>query len=307
MRERVACAAVILVVALGGCTPSAPPSPSLTPTPSHSVVQRDFTQPGEAEKVISELVAAAGSSEAIKVEITATTASLSVVDNLTARTFAWRDGTIGEIESDTRYVGQKIFDPREFAIPDLGQLFRQAGGMAGSTSQQQLQIVEYAGGDVYMTVTTNPESLAIFFGQDGSVVAHLDLTTSAGIRQALSDTGQGAIDVLSVGILPDNQGLYVDTQYAAGAIERSVRMPKFPVRTTSGAGTEKLTPFTLSLVDPDAIADVIQTLPATTGEPLTSSYSLTISQRKDDTQPLMRFSFAGQAITTTLAGVAVAP
>ena len=77
---------------------------------------RYFLGPGEATAVIKELVATAGTINAIKVEISAHDASLSIVSGMTAKTWAWRNGTILVVDSDTQYVGQEIFDPRDYEI-----------------------------------------------------------------------------------------------------------------------------------------------------------------------------------------------
>src|SRR5665811_1402490 len=106
---------------LAGCSSTASTStsdsPASTPTPSSSIPVRDFLEPGEATAVIKELVAAAGTINAIKVEISAHEASLSIVSGMTAKTWAWRKGTILVVDSDTQFVGQKIFDPATTTSP----------------------------------------------------------------------------------------------------------------------------------------------------------------------------------------------
>ena len=183
-RAVLAAAAGALGLAACSSTASTSPSssPSSTPTPSSSIPVRDFLEPGEAAAVIKELVAAAGTINAIKVEISAHEASLSIVSGMTAKTWAWRNGTILVVDSDTQFVGQEIFDPRDYDVSDISGMFEKAATLAKSDSGQQLQIVEYADRTVYMTVTTNPESLTVFFRKDGSLVSQVDLTTLPGIR-----------------------------------------------------------------------------------------------------------------------------
>lgn len=59
-------------------------------------------------------------------------------------------------------VAQTVFSIDDFNIDDVGALFRSAAGISGSSSQQ-LQIVDSSSGDVFMSVSTNPESRTVFF------------------------------------------------------------------------------------------------------------------------------------------------
>jgi hypothetical protein len=192
--------------------------------------------------VVRELVSAAGTINAIKVEISVHEASLSIVSGMTATTWAWRNGKIAVVDSDTQYVGQKIFDPRDFDVSDIAGMFSTAAKLAKSDSGQQLQIVEYADRTVYMTVTTNPESLTVFFRQDGSLVSQVDLTTLSGIGEAYNDVVSSKRYVNALGILPNQGGMYVDVA-VLDTIVRTVRQPRLPVRTTTRRETTTLAPF----------------------------------------------------------------
>ena len=193
---------------------------------------RDFLGPGEATAVVKELVTAAGTINAIKVEISAHEASLSIVSGMTAKTWAWRNGTILVVDSDTQFVGQEIFDPRDYDVSDISGMFEKAATLAKSDSGQQLQIVEYADRTVYMTVTTNPESLTVFFRKDGSLVSQVDLSTLSGIQEAYRDVVGTKRFINALGILPNQGGMYVDVA-VLDTIVRTVRQPRLPVRTTT--------------------------------------------------------------------------
>lgn len=296
---------------LAGCssTVSNPtPTPTTnTPSPSPSVPARDFLQPGEATAVVKELVAAAGTINAIKVEISVHDASLSIVSGMTATTWAWRNGRIEVVDSDTQYVRQKIFDPRDFDVSHITDMFDTAATLAKSSSGQQLQIVEYADRTVYMTVTTNPESLTVFFRQDGSLVSQVDLTTLAGIQEAYHDVVGTKKYVNALGILPNQGGMYVDVA-ELDTVVRTVRQPRLPVRTTTRREDTTLAPFDPALVKPTIIAVSLERICLNAN--LASAppgWSLVVSAKDNTPEPRMYFTVNGAQTVMTLDGVDVTP
>lgn len=297
---------------LAGCSatatrPSATPTPSKA-TPSSSVPQRDFTKPGEAPAVVKELIAAAGTINAIKVEISVHDASLSVVSGMTAKTWAWRNGKIEVVDSDTQFVGQKIFDPRDFDLSDVAGMFARAAKLAKSGSGQQLQIVEYADRTVYMTVTTNPESLTVFFRQNGTLVSQVDLTTLAGLQEAYNDVVGTKKLVNALGILPNQGGMYVDVA-VLDTIVRTVRQPRLPVRTATRREATTLAQFDPALVKPAVIASSLAEISAKADNNQTPSpgWSLVVDCRDKTPEPQMYFTVGGSQTVMTLDGVDVTP
>lgn len=290
--------------------PASVPSPAPTikaPAPSSSVPARDFLNPGEATAVIKELIAAAGTINAIKVEISAHDASLSVVSGKTAKTWAWRDGMIEVVDSDTQYVGQKIFDPRDFDVSGIANMFSTAAILAKSDLGQQLQIVEYADRTVYMTVTTNPESLTLFFRQDGSLVSQVDLTTAVGIQEAYVDVVGTKRSINTFGILSNQGGLYVEVA-SSGTIVRTVRQPRLPVRTTTRNGETTAASFDPSLIKPAIVASSLAATCAKSNlQQPPAGWSLEIISKDKTTGPLMYFNFNGNVTVLTLDGVDVTP
>ncbi len=305
---RAAAGAIGLVsgCAVAPVAPTSPlPSPTPTPTPTPSLPLRDFTLAGQGNAIVKELVSAAGTINAIKVEISEHAASLSVVSGMTATTWAYRNGQIGKVDSDTQYVGQSIFDPRDFNLADVGRMFIQAGQLSKSTSAQELQVVEYADRMVYITVTTNPESLTVFFRRDGTLVSPVDLSTAAGLSEALTDVTGTHREVLAVGVLPNNGGLWADRQGATGEIVRTIRMPKLPARTAVRTETTTLEPFDISLVDAAQLASTLTSIVAKGTASLGPGWSLTIDRRQAQAAPLVYWSVNGQQVVTTLAGVEI--
>ncbi len=267
--------------------------------------QRDFTKPGEATAVVSELVSAAGTINAIKVEISVHDASLSIVSGMTAKTWAWRNGKIEVVDSDTQFVGQKIFDPRDFDVSDLAGMFARAAKLAKSDSGQQLQIVEYADRTVYMTVTTNPESLTVFFRQNGTLVSQVDLTTLAGLQEAYNDVVGTKKLVNDMGILPNQGGMYVDVA-VLDTIVRTVRQPRLPVRTATRREATTLIPFDPALVKPRVIASSLAEISAKSGTQTPApGWSLVVDSRDKTPEPRMYFSMGGTQTVMTLDGVEV--
>jgi hypothetical protein len=297
-----ACALIALVGSgLAACTPDdtppSPPSASVgSPTPS------PLTQPGQVTAALDDLIAAAGSAHAIKVELDAASVTLSVVIGQVATTWAWRDGVVAPVESDTAYVGQAIFDPRTFNLAHLDALLEQAEAVAGSNKQQRLHIVEYADGHVYMTVTTNPESVPVFFRADGSLIEALDLTTAYGLGVALSEATAEHSIVIAIGLDPATGGLYADARGVAGQIIRTLRMPQLPPRNTIRQDQTPLTSFDPHLVRPQVVGRMLEQLPELTGH-AGDTVDLVIDCRDGEVQPAMYFTVGNQVIKTSLAGV----
>lgn len=257
--------------------------------------------------MVRELVEAAGTNNAIKFELTRTRAALSVVSGSQATTWAWRSGQITVVESDTQFVGQAIFDPRDYNLNDVAGMLQTAGRLSRSSQQQELQIVEYADRAVYMTVTTNPESQTIFFHKDGRLVTPLDLSTLEGVTEALRDTVAGKTSVLGIGILPNQGGLWVDATAAGQTVIRTLRMPRFPARSSARRDPGSAHPFDPALVSPEVVISTRDRLLSKLKSSLTPSWSVTIEARTRDQGPgpRMYWSLAGESVTTTLAGVEV--
>jgi hypothetical protein len=283
----------------GQANPAAPASVSASATPSPDA---DLNQPGQAAAAIEALIAAAGSAHAIKAELDATTASLSVVIGQDAVTWQWRDGTATRVESDTAYVGQAIFDPRDFNLRSLGDLFRRAAQVAGASQRQRLHIVEYADGHVYMTVTTNPESAPVFFLPDGSLVKTLDFQSASGIAQGLAEAAAGRSHIIAAGLDAASGGAYVEARGVWGQIVRSLRMSQLPPRDTVRSEFTALGEFNPHVIDAAAISRVLARLPSLTGH-ADGAVALAIDRRDGADEPAMYFSAGGRELKTTLSGV----
>ena len=304
-----------VLVALAACTSapapasSSPPAPTSAasttpPAPTSAASTTPLTAPGRAAHLLDALIAAAGSAHAIKAEFTASDATLTVVIGQKAETWAWRDGRVRGTEPDVDFVGQAIFDPRDFALADLGDLFARAARVAGSDQHQQLHVLEYSNGRVYLSVTTNPESQPVFFRPDGSLVDRLDFTTTAGLRQGLADVTARHPAVFSVGLDSASGGLYALSPGPTGVVE-SLRMAQLPARDAPTTKTiDGLTVFDPGLIDPQAIAAVLAQLPELTGQ-AEPDVTWRVERREPVTPPRLYLQAAGHAIEATLNGVIV--
>lgn len=315
-RTPVAALATLAVLALSGCQPGpvAPPptnSPTTatpTPSPSASPSAKDLTRPGEARRMLDSLLAAAGPGRVIMVEVTADSASISVLptDGTEPVTWAYRDGVIQEVDSDLQYVDQASFDLDAFDISDLGRLFRVAAAISGSTHKQTLQIVDYSGGRVVMAVTTNPESRTVFFTPDGSLLPDLDYHTLRGITEGLDAVVGDRVTVQAVGV-DSATGAWVDYASSETTTTRRQRPAKVPVTTLEREESLPLSPFAAARVRPGAIWQVLQRTIQTDDLDSDGAWSVTIDDRADLGVPRMYFTIGARSLVTDLAGNQVTP
>jgi len=213
-----------------------------------------LSQPGQAAAAVKALVAKAGTSLAIRVAITDTTASMTYVADDKAVTLGWQSGVVAPEDSDITYVGQAIFDVDSFNLADVGAMFTQAAALTNSDNKQELQINEYNTGRVLMTVTTTPESQTIFFRQDATIINWLQFNTATGVAEALRDVDTGT-DVIAIGL--NDQGLYADAKVDSSTIERIVRPAKLPAYTAMRNASSDLTTFDPSTLDAGVLASLL--------------------------------------------------
>ncbi|MDQ7993116.1 MAG: hypothetical protein AAGC63_11460 [Propionicimonas sp.] len=307
--------ATLALLALAGCQPAAPSatpvtpaSATATPSPSTTLPARDLTRPGEALRMLDSLLEAAGSGQLIMVELTAETASISVLPSGSTEpvTWAYRDGRTEEVASDLQYVDQASFTLDGFDVSDLGRLFRVASAISGSTHKQTLQIVDYSGGRVVMAVTTNPESRTVFFNPDGSLLPDLDYHSLRGITEGLDAVVEDRVTVQAVGI-ESAAGAWVDYADSATTTTRRQRPAKVPVTTLVRDEALSLPPFAAARVRPDAVWRVLQRTIQADRLDADVEWSVTVDDRADAGAPRMYFTIGTTSLVTDLAGTEVTP
>lgn len=293
--------AVILAFGLlGGCTQPAP-----TPTPTSSavptVVAVDLTAPGQARAMIRRLIAKAGTPHLIQVEITKEWAAITVVKNDRAETWAWRDDTIKQVDSDVAYVQQTVFSIDDFNINDVGGLFRAAAGISGSESDQELQIVDSSAGEVFMSVSTLPESRTVFFYPDGGLLPTLDFSTEGGIRQGLADVTGTRTTALAIGV-QSSLGAWLDFPGSTTTTIRRLRTSTVPVTINERSQRPELPTFTLARVRAAAIWRVLSNARAKGRLDADTRWQVTVDDRAGTGVPRMYFTLGTASLVTDLDG-----
>lgn len=307
--------AVATVVGVAACAPlaspapspstppppaTASPTPSASPSPAEATV--DLTEPGVARAVVDELLAASGARRAIMVSVSRTEASVAVVEDGVAQTWAYRDGTIAPVQSDIHNVDQATFVPDDYALDDVGALFRAGVAVSGSDAGQELQIVEYSGGQVSMTVTTNPESRTVFFHPDGTLVPTLDFTSGDGVRTAYEAAVGRRGSVLQLGFGSD-LGVYADVVGdEPGTITRHQRPARTPVIVTQRTEATTLRPFDPALVDPDVVWQVVDARRDAGAYTYDQPWSCLVDRREGATAPRLHCTIGSDTVTTDLTG-----
>ena len=251
--------------------------------------------------MVDQIVADAGSADVIMVEVQPRELNVSVLVGDSPITWACRDGVVGEVATDITYVDQATFDPQTFDLGDVGALFRAAAAIAGTSTGQQLQIVDYSGGQVMMSVATVPESRTVFFHPDGSLLENLDFATLGGITRGLREVaGQlSAVTQVSVG---SEQSVWVEhVGGAPGTVTRRLRTATVPVTTITRATARVPTTFAPTLVRPEVIWSVAERHVGST-PPAGTSWSVVIEDRDGLGAPRMFFSFGTRQVVTELNG-----
>lgn len=314
---RRAAALALVAIASTGCalpeSPSAPPqpaptsatAPTLSASPTPTPGQLDLTAPGAARALITRLMDAAESTRAIMVTVTASDASVAVLKSGRPETWAWRDGAIKEVPSDIVYVDQHTFDPHEFMVDDVGALFRVAQAVSGSNRGQSLQIVDYSAGLVSMTVSTNPESRAVFFNADGTVLPTLDFTSAWGLAQGYQEAVGERRSASAVGF-GSATGVYFDAPVSAtGTLNRRQRTARTPVIMTPRTESPALLPFDPATVDPLVVWSVLDTLQQADQFTLDTSWTCIADDRAATGTPQLHFTVGDRSFTTDLSGAVV--
>lgn len=295
-----ACQSVMAAPLTPTHSPSTPtPSPLRTTTPAPV----DLTVPGAAQRMLQRLVAAAGTDRVIMAEVTAESASISVLPPGSTEpvTWAYRDQEMQQVASDLQYVDQATFSLDDFDLSDVGQLFRVAARLSSSTQRQTLQIVDYSGGRVMMTVTTNPESRTVFFNTDGSLLPELDYHTRSGLIDGLAVVIDDRPAIRQLGV-DSEAGAWVEYTGSNRTTIRRHRPPKVPVTTVRYDDPPALPAFPTGSIDPDAIWLVVERTIREEGWDGQVEWSVTVDDRAETGVPRMYFTIGTESLVTDLDG-----
>lgn len=284
----------LIITAFTACSTQAQ-VPSPTPSP-----MIDLTRPGAAKRAVDELCTKAGDVDIVRVKITDKAARLTYVDDwLRPVSLKWENGIITEVDEGTDTVVSSSFDPKDFNIGDVGQMFRQAGRIAGSYEHQELQITEYSDAKILMTVSTNPESMTVFFRPDASVIAPLNYLVPEGIHAGLAEAIDKAPLILGAKISAAE--LWVDLKAGPAHIERRIRKNGVPAYHTQRSQQTDNEEFDPSLIDPQAILTKVQHM--ATVSPAHEMPDWTVSIKKPlDSKVELRYEVDGKVLITDLEG-----
>lgn len=298
-------ASATLVGTLAGCTPTSAPTTSAG-TPSATITPAlDFTQPGQAKTMVSRLVKASGSTKVVMVEIRKYEASVSVVVDGVAQTWAYRDGVPKQVPTDLAYVAQATFNPDDFDFSDVGALFRAAAAVSGSDQTQELQIVDrqvidHRPSEIMMAVSTLPETRTVFFYRDGRLLPTLDFNTQSGIKQGLADAIGSRTSVVSLG-LSRSQGAWVEYPGQDSTVTRRQRTAKFPVTVSQrSSNTNGQRSFDPREVKADVVWGVLTKLKDSTNADVNADWTMTAAQTTAGVR--LTFVLGGTRLVTDLQG-----
>lgn len=254
---------------------------------------------GSAAEVVKELHRLSGWARALKLDLTAEQVTLTVLTpEKGTRAYRWRDDVISVVDSDVQYIGQATFIPTRFPLDKARAMFTVAALMGADGDQQELQIVEYRGGRVYMTVSTRPETTTVFFRSDGTVVRHLEGTSAADLVDGLTEVTDGEDEVLAMGYSAE-RGYWADVPGEDGTIVRRTRTGNLPTFAAERQEATTLDPFDPQTMDFSVVARTREELRSEPGE----QCSIDIDRRSGRLEPLVRYDCAGTVTFTDPRGL----
>lgn len=307
MRTPVLAAAILAFSLLGGCSqPASSATPPVSPSASPAPVSLDLTAPDQARAMVRRLIAKAGTPQLIQVEITKEWAAITVVKDSQAETWAWRDNTIKQVDTDVAYVQQTIFSIDDFNITDVGGLFRAATSISSSDSDQELQIVDSSAGQVFMSVSTLPESRTVFFYPDGALLPTLDFSTESGIRQGIQDAVGTRATAVAVGV-QSNLGAWLDFPGSTTTTIRRLRTASVPITINERSQRPELPSFAVSRVRAAAVWRVLADARQRGDFALGTRWQVTVDDRARTGVPRMYFTIGTTSLVTDLDGHQLSP
>ncbi|MDO5083267.1 MAG: hypothetical protein Q4D89_07695 [Arachnia propionica] len=312
-------ATVVVLALLAGCTQQAPePTPSNSPTPAPPTsstpstpaaspspspslpvklsLTKDLTH-GGAEVVLKRITGLYGNLPALKLDVSETELTITLLDrDEHPVTLRWREGTISQVDSDVKYLEQTTFQPTDFPLGNIATTFAAAEEL-GAKGEKVLQVVEYRPGEVYMTVTTSPETKTVFFTRKGEAVRTLGFHSVADITQGLKEVVAGARAATQVGFSPE-AGYWVDLPPTSGVTERRSRMGALPVYVTRRNETTNRPAFDPVAIDALVLARAIEKYAPDETKPC----RVEIDSRFVKVAPTVRYDCDGRVTWTDLAG-----
>lgn len=292
---------VVLCLVLNGCQQNPGPTPSPTPSPTPVETRISLRREGVARTVVNSLLFQANSPSLIRLTLTEFKATIFYVEDGKATALSWENGKTQAFDTDMEFLNQAPFNSRNFAFDDLDRIFTQAAELSGSSSGQELQINEVNDTNILMSVSTTPESISVFFRADGSLIRPLDFTVETDFAEGLLDVTQGREYITAITYSP-NSGLSAEMLHEPGVVTTWNRPAKLPAFSSKRAVLVDPTPFQASLVQPDVIVHLMETLPNRFGKPAGTPISFEIAHDSVSGEPRITFDVDGNKVVTDLKG-----
>ncbi|WP_296136722.1 hypothetical protein [uncultured Tessaracoccus sp.] len=269
-RRLVAAVAALLVCGCAETPPQPVPSPTATATATASTaapldpdhLPHAFTINGalldgrNARLVQRVLTKVADGLPALKLDMTASTMTLTVLDGHRAIGYRWMNGTVDETTTDFQYFGQDTFDPEDFPLESVGTMFDVAD-LLGVQGKLVYQVQQYREQQVVQTVASQPESLTVFFRDDASAVPVLDVRTTADIAEGLASVVEDADAVVEFGFSAQ-RGYWARVPVEDGR-ELRTRKGGIPTFAVPDGGPADAPTFDPALIRPATIATALAT------------------------------------------------
>lgn len=255
--------------------------------------------------MVATLLRAADSTEAILVAVSQREVRVAIERDGVAETWAYRGGTVQTVESDIEYVDQSTFNPDRYPLDDVGALFRAARAVSGSDTQQELHIVDYSGGIIATTVTTTPESRAVFFNPDGELIPTLDLTTESGLTTATLEA-VGARTTAHQLVMSSRDGVYLDVANAStGIVTRYRRAPRTPLIITTRQEGSSLDAFDPRTIDPAVVWRMIESAHEAGDYTFDQAWTCVADDREETGKPRLYCQVGQESFVATLNGTLI--
>lgn len=280
-------AVVALVGVVAACAPTAgpsTPSPSDPPAPSPSgspgtlptatpgadsspldadhlphqfLVTGALTESDNAVRVVDALHTVARRLPAVKLDITVSAATLSVLDeHQRVITYRWADDSIDAAATDFEFLGQQTFDPKDYPIESVGKMFDIAD-LLGVSGKLVYQVQDYRQQQVVQTVSSKPESSTVFFLKDVTAVPDLGTTNAQDITLGLQSVVSDAQEIVEFGFNAERGYWALVSEDDRQRLRiRKDGIPTFEAPATSGGLTSRPT-FDPHAIEPMVLARAI--------------------------------------------------
>lgn len=260
-------------------------------------------QTTNGERIVSELLDAAGPAPVTKIDMTKSSVAVTTQSGQAPTTWTWENGKISSSRTQSAQTASTPFDPASFALGEVPKILATAARVSGSQSNQDLQIVEYNSGTVLISVSTKPESRPVFFRADGSLIASLDFTTLAGMTEGLSDATSGLTQVSSITYDPTH-GIVVDSPTETpGIVMRRTRSADLPAWSAQRKGSTDLKLFSPTDVKASVLVDLLSQAPTLMGHPADAAKAtLTIDMSHERSLPTITVDLDGVQMVTDMTG-----